>query len=791
MGDKFSWYHGWLVLILALPTIPAQTLVRVLPPAFWHHLDATLYPLLMTGSQTFESRSSRAQRLHHVRISGEDKLRFGWPLSEEAVATFVRIMRQRGSPWILPVGFGHEGLESGPNHTPQVQGLASYGKVLLGPAPEPMHWPSDRCAILYQRRQGHDGWILSQPMLGYAALRKAQVMFPDGQTRAPSTRLKTSNRRIRMPDRMCFKQPWLSDEEYLERRQIPTESFTDVLARSTSTFARTGHDLRGRLVVLSVGASGSASNSGSNTVRVLASLVHRDYLRVQMDSSQSTSAYLPLLLAIGFLAVALGFGLKSLLWFQSVVLMTLVVVVAVAMRAFSMLTIPTGAFLYTLMTLLASLSLYVYLRKYAVRRISSFQAALAELLSQCNTFEDVKLNTQSVCASEFLYFKIFFLDYDEALYEASSSTSSAMDYLQVLERSKADLDDVLLCEWSHFVGGDQKFATVFTTMKKIPRGKRSVGRRAFSAKVAISYRGRRLGTIEVQAHYRAHEVHFIAGMVNALATELSTHWSRVDALSRQRLRDHSAVAQAAKKEMVRHFLPQQLVRMIDEDRSVSEYLADLLNPEVRELALVQIRLAGYWPTELGGIPPSDVVASFHRFYNGMIDAAGMVAKVKLIGDKIYMHIEERAMTVSGVSTVDVALFVASMFVRDIAKRLEADEHVQDFGLAIDYGTALVGNLGSDTSIDYTAVGRQVDKVDRLEELTSALSAKIGGPKMLISTEARAGLCRFADIPCERIDLPAIGLTVRGFPEVTTVHGLSEETLIELSRSTTLKRLIRS
>jgi class 3 adenylate cyclase len=163
-----------------------------------------------------------------------------------------------------------------------------------------------------------------------------------------------------------------------------------------------------------------------------------------------------------------------------------------------------------------------------------------------------------------------------------------------------------------------------------------------------------------------------------------------------------------------------------------------------------------------------------------------VAQVKLIGDCIFLFIEDEAAT-DGATPADLALELAALLVKETelqnARRREAAADELHFGVAIHYGEVVVGNLSSDSCIDYTVIGPNVNLVARLEELTKnvKIAEQIGTNGIIVSCDAAAGLSRYRDVALLNLRLDTLGVSVRSFPQVTAVAGLSAEAARNIRR----------
>ncbi|UCD39238.1 MAG: adenylate/guanylate cyclase domain-containing protein [Fidelibacterota bacterium] len=155
-----------------------------------------------------------------------------------------------------------------------------------------------------------------------------------------------------------------------------------------------------------------------------------------------------------------------------------------------------------------------------------------------------------------------------------------------------------------------------------------------------------------------------------------------------------------------------------------------------------------------------------------------LAVIKPVGDALFMYCDDEYGKENAVPNI---LALAVFFVHSLEKvnRVLAAQGKEplNFGIAVHAGEAVYGNLASDTLIDPTIVGVDVNKTARLEELTkySEVQDITGINAILISEEAvqlgQNFLSRRLLVP---VDLKELQLTVRDFPDVSKVYALPSD-----------------
>jgi len=156
-----------------------------------------------------------------------------------------------------------------------------------------------------------------------------------------------------------------------------------------------------------------------------------------------------------------------------------------------------------------------------------------------------------------------------------------------------------------------------------------------------------------------------------------------------------------------------------------------------------------------------------------------LAVIKPVGDCIFMYSDDLNGREACVHNI-LALGVFFVHAVEQISRLVIDQGMPglNFGIAVHAGDAIYGNLASDTLIDPTIIGVQVNRTARLEELTKlpAIRSLIGNNAIILSEEmaeyGRNFIPREALIP---IRLEDLGAHVRDFHDVKMVYALTSET----------------
>ena len=172
----------------------------------------------------------------------------------------------------------------------------------------------------------------------------------------------------------------------------------------------------------------------------------------------------------------------------------------------------------------------------------------------------------------------------------------------------------------------------------------------------------------------------------------------------------------------------------------------------------------------------DVAQLISRCFSKITTIGQDLSVIKPVGDALFIYTDDtsgRELAVTNVLALAI-LFVQSL--EEVNAVLEAEGgRPLNFGIAVHAGEASYGNLASETLIDPTIIGVNVNLTARLEELTKepVLQAIIG-PNAILLTDAVADYASGLVDPrrLTSLDLHSMGLKVRDFPDISRIYALS-------------------
>lgn len=636
-----------------------------------------------------------------------------------------------------------------------------------------------RCMQMYLTDKDHEGYFLIPSSLVWTATYVTQSHLATGTAASwprPGDRLQFSpTGRLKVSYKHCLSNPGVLTNDFLRKRGIERISLLNFLETLDD------RDLSGKVILLASPDMRRFQGPGLKTAtddgivsesllaaRFLDDLLERRMIRREELSRHVAIAWLPLALAVALSLSSLFLSPLGAIIISAATLGGLL--------GFSALKLAEGHYLI-LTPALASVSLtmvglgilYAYLRYYGARRQIQFANKLRDRLAQCNTLNDLESQCQFTCHEEFEYALLIFSDFDREVYEASTDPARATELLDRINHQKNS-------EKSHPRAIVPTIPAIGIRLS--PFTTSFVRSRNLEILIEIYSKSERLGSLKLSVTYRPHESGYLASLLDILRLEITQHWSRIKILSDQKLLDYRFLMEQTRGDIMERFLTQVLVSKFSNSKSMMENLRTVLTPRPTKAALMQADIRGYSRIS-AKLEPLEMAHLLQKYYKNVVDAAQVVAQVKLIGDCIFLFIEDSAGT-SAHSPADMALELAQLLIYETntqnAIRAGNNEEPLSFGIAIHYGEVVVGNLSSESCIDYTVIGPNVNMVARLEEFTKnpQINAILGSNGVIITESATANLIRHREQKFLTIDLEDAGLAVRSFSEIKRLNGLTAD-----------------
>lgn len=275
---------------------------------------------------------------------------------------------------------------------------------------------------------------------------------------------------------------------------------------------------------------------------------------------------------------------------------------------------------------------------------------------------------------------------------------------------------------------------------------------------------------------------FVLGVGSAINLKLQAYRDAEAALVR-RLRAMSGQNAAMLRErnkLLGHFLNNTVVAQLrrhEAELGLDAALARITRQERRYCAMMQADIRNF--TRLfSGENELEVARLVSQCFAEITTVGQDLSVIKPVGDCIFLYSDVEQDREEAVLNV---LALACVFVQSVERvnrtLLDAAPAPLNFGVAVHAGEVIYGNLASDTLIDPTVIGVNVNRTARMEELTKspAVREQVGMNAIILSEEfcwqlRKAGHSLPALVA---LDLRSLGIALRDFPAIERVFALPQ------------------
>jgi len=275
---------------------------------------------------------------------------------------------------------------------------------------------------------------------------------------------------------------------------------------------------------------------------------------------------------------------------------------------------------------------------------------------------------------------------------------------------------------------------------------------------------------------------FVLGVGSAINLKLRAYRDAEAALVR-RLRAMSGQNAAMMRErnkLLGHFLNNTVVAQLrrhEAELGLDAALARITRQERRYCAMMQADIRNF--TRLfSGENELEVAQLVAQCFAEITTVGQDLSVIKPVGDCIFLYSDVEQGREDAVLNV---LALACVFVQSVERVNQTLRHAAsaplNFGVAAHAGEVIYGNLASDTLIDPTVIGVNVNRTARMEELTKspAVREQVGMNAIILSEEFCWQLRKAGHSLPELIllDLPSLGIALRDFPAIERVFALPQ------------------
>ncbi len=832
MKKYFSWYRSAVFLTILIPVVFCQTIYPIVPFETWERWSESLYPLFSQSSLSKSDSSS----IRIIEIDRETERRYGWPLDRALYTKLLTNLKEMGHPWILSYllfqKVGTTDAEIAKNRE-LAQSILDYKKyvgssltvwtdnhdrmsvdteeellprALAGPlAKLPEDLPDfnlaldeDESFVKNQIKFGMGTRFGAQAVVYCTQLfiqdtnPKINVVIPTsmlwaaalfGQSNFLTSRgarsfFKDYSHSFNVASKHCLSSPKLDTADFLQSRKIETIPLYKIIEKEGL------FDLKNKIVILAdyrmkahQGPGADIQKPGSGitnehflNARFLDDLLTKHAVRREPMHINPVLDLTPIVLSAAFTILSWMAPLPLTILLAGIAMIGMIAASIYSLSVSFVYFIPVPVFFYLIFVMIGLTIVYAYLSYHNIRRVVMFRDGIRRTLSVFQDYDSLAQGTEKFLSQQFDFLEVRLQSRFADLYAAASSHEKVAEYL-ARQKSNPEISNkpepIFGCKdlgKFGFLASKRKMLCQFNAMS----------------------REEEIGDISLAVGFPDWERGAIIPIVDVLRVELIEQWSRVHRLVCDKVADYEALIRNTRTKILEKFLGQSLVDKFSDGRTMEENLRVVLNPRETYAAIFQADIRGY-STLFENQKTIDIVNLVVRYYTRTVDAAQKVAQVKLIGDCIFLFIEEKPDDEK--SAADLALYLAAVLIReteDENRRQAASGRAPiAFGIAIHFGEVVMGNLSSSSCIDYTVVGPNVNRTARMEELTKKPEIKelVGPNGLLISKEAEKALRYYrGKINPHHINLKEKGLAIRSFGQVAEISYLTAPEALPLARN---------
>lgn len=269
---------------------------------------------------------------------------------------------------------------------------------------------------------------------------------------------------------------------------------------------------------------------------------------------------------------------------------------------------------------------------------------------------------------------------------------------------------------------------------------------------------------------------FVGGAVNyrirlyrRRQREIEKRMHQISIKNRNMIRQYNQIL----SRFLSNVLVKRLVKLQDQ-YGLDKAIEHITGQERRFCAIMQADVRNF--TKMFGSESEHEVAQLiSRCFSEITEYGQNLAVIKPVGDCIFLYCDDEEGEKQAVLNILTLAFLLVNTVENINSALKlSDTPTLNFGIALHAGEVTYGNLASETMIDPTIIGINVNMTARLEELTKTPSVKeIVGTNGIILSEEFYTLSKpfFENFQPIHIDLTKLGATVRDFPNVSKVYAV--------------------
>jgi adenylate cyclase len=212
---------------------------------------------------------------------------------------------------------------------------------------------------------------------------------------------------------------------------------------------------------------------------------------------------------------------------------------------------------------------------------------------------------------------------------------------------------------------------------------------------------------------------FVTKPIDMVDLELTVRKTLAEVAKLREIERRRAAAERARGNLARYFSPNLVDILAERDEP--------FGPVRRQnVAVLFVDIVGFTAMS-EGMAPEEVVALLRQFHDRM------TARIFACGGTVEKYIGDAILAVFGVpaptdrdagQALQCAVEMLAVLDDWNLKRLSAGEKTLGLGIGVNYGPAVIGDVGSEHSMSFTVIGDTVNTASRLQALTRSLDTPL-------------------------------------------------------------------
>lgn len=591
------------------------------------------------------------------------------------------------------------------------------------------------------------GFVIPSSLLWAAAVSERRQFVADERFQWPSSYdMFHFRQKMNISSTVCLDEPQLSTAEYLQRHDIFSLEFSDVIRNSLKGVGgeHVGLEkiLAKRTVILidsddPVPDPFVAEHSTQLThieeiyARYLDGLMRLAFLNKPALSTKGNFAILPLVLGLVLMAASfiLSFRQVFLLIFFMMVSLILSCMYHIGINRH--FTIPIQAIASMTMTLILGVIFWVLLVVIERRRLFRLVRNIDAKFSQANSLAEVQNSLRSALRFDFKKCDLVFVGFDRKLHEAAADNETAVEYLGSLDAKHNNVEKAILSRLRKFRDDQVTSSGIIYSIKNGPKS----FERQMRARISLAVDFEWLGYCDIKLQYIEQDYLWVLDLLEALRESLSLSVSRIQGLAIRSLSDQAFVQRSWQYFFLSKLIPAAQFNNLPSNVSFNGNFERVMNPQSTKVGMLSI---SYYTRDEMRLSREDGSGfqMLQKVNENLLNQAREFGLIKWIGNTLWVFVDEVNL---GSQKMHEFLIAIAETIDQGVKRHNAECRDEDrirIHRFLHCTQCLIGNMLNDSMIDFSVIGHGIAQFAGLEFLAGQDPnlASILAEKIIFSTE---------------------------------------------------------